>query len=190
MQFRNPFQSFNTSFRFVEKGRREKKDSSYRFTCRKEEIKLFLSRYRQVFEEVGVIVQPRSLVSSNWNSLFEDWLFHNFVSERSFINRRHVLLEITLNNIPKFGSSKTPQCSRVNAKIFSPFLASFLSSKKKKRGKKRGNEDENEGWSSTRGEKFRGEATRHFNWRRGRIRQLDRFRVVKVEVAQSQLCGF
>lgn len=31
---------------------------------------------------------------------------------------------------------------------------------------------------------------RHFNWRRGRIRQLDRFRVVKVEVAQSQLCGF
>lgn len=57
IQFRNPFQSSEFSIR-------RNNDSSYRFIRRKEEIKLFLSRYRQVFEEVGSLFN-RSLVSSN-----------------------------------------------------------------------------------------------------------------------------
>lgn len=31
---------------------------------------------------------------------------------------------------------------------------------------------------------------RHFNWRRGRIRQLDRFRVVKVKLHRVSFAGF
>lgn len=141
IQFRNPLQS--SSFRFVEI---TKKDSSYRFIRRKEEIKLFLSRYRQVFEEVGSLFN-RSLVSSNldWNISLKTGY-----SEGTYFSKLPLITSLSLNS----GHRKLPP---ILAKIFSPFFASFLPSflpSKKKR--KKGNEGENEGWS---GEKFGGEAT-------------------------------
>lgn len=120
IQFRNPLQS--SSFRFVEI---TKKDSSYRFIRRKEEIKLFLSRYRQVFEEVGSLFN-RSLVSSNldWNISLKTGY-----SEGTYFSKLPLITSLSLNS-----GRKLPP---ILAKIFSPFFASFLPSfPRKRKGKK------------------------------------------------------
>lgn len=72
------------------------------------------------------------------------------------------------------------------------FLAIFLPFLEKKKKKKE--ESDETRWKrrfSVVGEPRGYEARqRHFNWRRGRIRQLDRFRVVKVKLHRVSFAGF